>query len=233
MQTNPEIPRDFAGAQVIVTGGAGALGSAVVEHLVARGARCHVPVRGPVDGESPEGVVLTGSVDLTEESSVSAYYAVLPPIWASIHLAGGFAMAPIAKTTVAQLESMWRINALTCFLCMREAIARMRGSGGGRIVNVASRPAVTAAPSMSAYAASKAAVVSMTAGVAQEVVGDDILINAVAPSIIDTPANRAAMPTADHASWPKPSEIAAIIAALASPQNRLTTGATVPVYGKA
>ena len=220
MQTNPETPRDFAGKNVVVTGGTGALGSAVVEHLVDRGATCHVPRR-------------SGGIDLADERSVTEYYRQLPPIWASIHVAGGFAMAPIAETSLADLEAMWRINTVTCFLCMRAAIARMRESGGGRIVNVASRPALEPAPSMTAYSASKAAVVSMTAAIAREVIADDILVNAVAPSIIDTPANREAMPGADHRSWPKPAEIAAMIAALASPANRLTSGATVPVYGKA
>lgn len=218
---------------MVVTGGAGALGAAVVEHLVDRGARCHVPQIDDVRSDAPAGVAYTGDVDLADEAAVIDYYRGLPPLWASIHLAGGFAMAPIAETTAEMFARMWQMNAVTCFLCVRSAIGRMRESGGGRIVNVASRPALEPAPSMTAYAASKAAVVAMTAGIAQEVIGDDILINAVAPSIIDTPANREAMPDADHGSWPKPSEIAVIIAALASPQNRLTSGATVPVYGKA
>ena len=224
--------RDFADKHVVVTGGAGALGSAVVEHLVGRGAHCHVPRRKDRELEAPAGVSYTGGVELSDEAAVAGFYKSLPPLWASIHVAGGFAMSPIGDTGLEQFESMWKRNAVTCFLCMRFAIESMRKAGGGRIVNVASRPALVPTASMASYAASKAAVVSMTAGIATEVVGDNILINAVAPSLFDTPANRAAMPEADFDSWPKASEIAAIIGHLASVQNQLTTGATVPVYGK-
>ena len=106
---------------------------------------------------------------------------------------------------------------------------------GGRIVNVAARPALEwrSGANMAAYAASKAAVAALTAALAQEVAAKNVLVNAVAPSIIDTPANRRAMPDADHASWPKPEAIAEIICHLASPANQVARGAIVPVYGKA
>jgi NAD(P)-dependent dehydrogenase (short-subunit alcohol dehydrogenase family) len=110
----------------------------------------------------------------------------------------------------------------------------MRKSGGGRIVNVASRQALEwrLGAGLTAYAASKAAIAAFTAGLAQEVAGDGILVNAVAPSTIDTPANRAAMPKADFTLWPKPEEIAATVMHLASPLNGVTRGAIIPVYGK-
>jgi NAD(P)-dependent dehydrogenase (short-subunit alcohol dehydrogenase family) len=225
--------RDFDGVNVVVTGGSGVLGSAVVAHLVDRGARCHVPRRSG-KGEEAGRVSYHGGVDLADEAAVRGFYSDLGPIWASIHVAGGFAMAPIADVSLEQLEAMWRINAVTCFLCSREAVAAMRAGGqGGRIVNLASRPALEPTASMAAYAASKAAVVAMTGAIAEEVVGEDILVNSVAPSIIDTPQNREAMPGADFDRWPKPAEIAATVAFLASPGNRLTTATTVPVYGKA
>jgi NAD(P)-dependent dehydrogenase (short-subunit alcohol dehydrogenase family) len=106
---------------------------------------------------------------------------------------------------------------------------------GGRIVNVASRPALEwrAGAGMVAYAASKAAIAAMTVALAEEVVKEGILVNAIAPSTLDTPANRQAMPKADHAAWPKVEEVAATILFLASPDNRVTRGAVVPVYGKA
>ncbi len=104
---------------------------------------------------------------------------------------------------------------------------------GGRIINVAARPALVPAGGMLAYTTSKAAVASLTQCLAAEVIGESILVNAVVPSIIDTPANRSSMRDADHASWPKAAEIAEAIAFLASPSNRLTSGALVPVYGRA
>ena len=203
----------------MVTGGKGALGGAVVALLEARGAIVHVPD--------------IATVDLSHEDAAAAYYAALPPLWASIQLAGGFAMAPITETTLAVFESQWRINAVTCFLACREAVRSIRkAGGGGRIVNVAARPVVVPAAGMTAYAAAKAGVAAITQGLAAELAGDGILVNAVLPSVIDTPANRAAMPRADHAAWPKPAELAETIVYLASPQNALTSGALVPVYGR-
>ena len=106
--------------------------------------------------------------------------------------------------------------------------------GGGRIVNVAARPGLEwrTGAGMVVYAASKAAVAALTAALAEEVAKDGILVNAVAPSIMDTPANRRAMPKADYNLWPKVEEVAATILFLASPDNRVTRGAIVPVYGK-
>jgi NAD(P)-dependent dehydrogenase (short-subunit alcohol dehydrogenase family) len=106
--------------------------------------------------------------------------------------------------------------------------------GGGRIVNVAARPGLEwrTGAGMAAYSASKAGVAALTAALGEEVAKDGILVNAVAPSIMDTPANRQAMPKADYALWPKVEEVAATIAFLASPENRVTRSAIVPVYGK-
>jgi NAD(P)-dependent dehydrogenase (short-subunit alcohol dehydrogenase family) len=104
---------------------------------------------------------------------------------------------------------------------------------GGRIVNVAARPAVQPVAGMIAYAASKAAVASLTQSLAAEVLADKILVNAVLPSTIDTPMNRKSMPNADFSKWPTPAQIAETIAFLASERNALTTGTLVPVYGRA
>ena len=125
------------------------------------------------------------------------------------------------------------MNLVTAFLCSRGAVNAMSGRGG-RIVNVAARPALEprSGAGMAAYTASKAAVVALTIALAEEVAKLGILVNAVAPSTMDTPANRAAMPKADHAAWPKVEEVAATILFLASPLNAVTRGAIVPVYGK-
>jgi NAD(P)-dependent dehydrogenase (short-subunit alcohol dehydrogenase family) len=125
------------------------------------------------------------------------------------------------------------MNFVSCFLCCRAAVNAMRAGSGGRIVNVAARPALEPrqGAGMVAYAASKSAVAALTQALAEELVGEEIWVNAVAPSILDTPANRAAMPAADHARWVAPAALAAVIAFLASPENRVTRGAVIPVYG--
>jgi NAD(P)-dependent dehydrogenase (short-subunit alcohol dehydrogenase family) len=229
---------DFNGRDVVVTGGAGALGGAVVELLLERGATVHVPLLEPAlpDGTPWAGhtrVVAVPNVTLTDEAAVARFYADLTP-WASIHLAGGWAGGPVQSMTLDDYEKMHAINGITCFLACREAVRAMRAAGrGGRIVNVVSRAVQVHVPGQLAYIASKAEVAAITQALACEVRDDAILVNAVAPSIIDTPANRAAMPKADHSAWPRPREIAEAIAFLASPANTLTSGALVPVYGRA
>jgi NAD(P)-dependent dehydrogenase (short-subunit alcohol dehydrogenase family) len=125
------------------------------------------------------------------------------------------------------------MNFLSCLLCCRAAVAAMAASGG-RIVNIAARPGLEwrSGAGMAAYAASKAAVAALTVALAEEVAKDGILVNAVAPSIMDTPANRSTMPKANYDLWPKVEEVAATILFLASPENRVTRGGVVPVYGK-
>jgi NAD(P)-dependent dehydrogenase (short-subunit alcohol dehydrogenase family) len=144
-------------------------------------------------------------------------------------------MAKLAETSLADFEKQWRMNTVTCFLACREAVKAIRRSGtsGGRIVNVAARPVLSPTGGMIAYVASKAGVAALTQSLAPELLAENILVNAVLPSTIDTPANRKAMPGADHDSWPKPAQIAETIAFLASPENSLTTGTLVPVFGRA
>lgn len=230
---------EFQDRHVVVTGGTGALGAAVVGLLLEAGATCHVPVRDLKDSRrfahrGHDRVVLSPVPDLADEAAVAAFYGALPGLWASIHVAGGFAMAPIGDTDKAMLQQQLDTNLVSAFLCCRAAVAAI-GHGGGRIVNVAARPALEwrQGAGMTAYTASKAALAALTVALAQEVAGQGILVNAVAPSIMDTPANRAAMPKADHAAWPKVEEVAATILHLASPDNKVGRGAVVPVYGRA
>lgn len=225
------MPLDFEGKHVVITGGDGALGQAVVQAFRAAGAVCHLPILGPVVTPPESGVLLSGNINLTEEAAVSAFFAGLPPLWASVHLAGGYQAKPITETTRADLDRQWELNLVTAFLCCREAVRAMRASGGGRIVNVAARVVELPVGGSIAYSVSKAGVAALTRSLAVETRSDGILVNAVLPSIIDTPANRAAMPKADSGKWPKPDELAAAILWLASPVNRLTSGALLPVYG--
>jgi NAD(P)-dependent dehydrogenase (short-subunit alcohol dehydrogenase family) len=231
---------NFSDRHLVVTGGTGALGIAVVGALIEAGAICHVPWHSEEEAEhfphrGHRQVVLVGNTDLSDEAGVARLFDGVAQLWGSIHLAGGFAMGPVAKTGKAALLHQIDMNLVTAFLCCRAAVNRMAdNSNGGRIVNVAARPALEwrSGAGMAAYTASKAGVAALTAALAEEVAKDGILVNAVAPSIMDTPANRADMPKADYSAWPKVEEVARTIVFLASPDNRVTRGAIVPVYGK-
>jgi NAD(P)-dependent dehydrogenase (short-subunit alcohol dehydrogenase family) len=225
------MPHRFSDQHVVITGGDGGLGVAVVDAFVAQGATCHLPLIGAPPA-AKAGVEPAGHVNLTDEQAVERYYAGLPAIAASVHLAGGFLMKPIAETSGQDLQQQLSISLLTTFYCCREAVKRMRQSGGGRIVNVGARVVEVPGSHMVAYTAAKGAVTALTRALADEVRQDGILVNAVLPSIIDTPANRASMPNALFDRWPKPAELAQTILWLASPENTLTSGALVPVYGK-
>jgi NAD(P)-dependent dehydrogenase (short-subunit alcohol dehydrogenase family) len=228
---------DYRDQHVVVTGGTGALGGAVVGALVEAGAVCRVPYVVAAEAErfalrEHAQVKLMEVANLAEEAAVARLYDSVPRLWASIHLVGGFAMAPVAETGKADLMRQIEMNFVTAFLCCRAAVnAITRAGAGGRIVNVAARPALEwrAGADMAAYAASKAAVATLTVALAEEVVKQGILVNAVAPSIMATRANREAMPKADHSAWPKVEEVAATILFLASSDNKVTRGAVVPV----
>ena len=231
---------DYRDRHVVVTGGTGALGTATVGALIEAGAVCHVPYIDRAEADrfalrSHAKVELIADIDLAQEAAVARLYGSVPRLWASIHLVGGFAMAPVAETTKSDLMKQIEMNFVTAFLCCRGAVKTMTAAGaGGRIVNVATRPALEwrAGAGMAAYTASKAAVAALTVALAEEVVKAGILVNAIAPSTMDTPANRQSMPKADHAAWAKVEEVAATILFLASPENRVTRGAVVPVYGR-
>ena len=232
---------DLRDRHIVVTGGAGALGTAVVAALVEAGALCHVPCLDAAEAQrfklaGHRQVTLAVAGDLADEAAVERAYRGVAPLWASIHIAGGFAFGPLREASVATIRQQIDMNLVSCMLCCRAAVNAMAGGGGrgGRIVNVAARPGLEwrIGANMAAYTAAKAGVAALTVALAEEVAKDGILVNAVAPSILDTPANRQAMPKADFAAWPKVEEVAATILFLASPDNRVTRGAVVPVYGK-
>lgn len=229
---------DFEGRQAVVTGGTGALGAAVVSALLERGATCHIPVHENVAPASfafhgHERVKLYPCTELSDETQVDDFYGKVGRLWASIHLAGGFAAKPLAQSSKADLTGQLDTNLVSCFLCCRAALHAM-GPDGGRIVNVAARPALEprTGAGMTAYTIAKSGVAAFTAALAEEVAKDGVLVNAVAPSIMDTAANRKAMPKADFALWPKVEEVAATILFLSSPANAVTRGAVVTVYGR-
>ncbi len=220
---------DLEGRHVVVTGASGALGGAVVETLAAAGAVLHLPLRAG-NARLPGGaaVQVVEGIDLADEASVASFYGALPPLWASVHVAGGFAEAPLLATSVAALRAQLDLNLTTAFLCCREAARNLRGRGG-RLVNVGARSALAPTGGSVGYTIAKAGVAAMTMALADELAADGIRVNAILPATIDTPANRAAMPDADPSRWRKPAEIAATIAWLISPANTATTGGLIPV----
>jgi len=228
---------DYSGKQVVVTGGSGALGTAVVGMLLDAGAACIVPYVHEAEAQrfprrAKAKLIAVG--DLADEAEVTKLFAGVTP-WASIHIAGGFAPGKVAETDKAALMAQLNGNLVSCFLCCRAAVnAMLAARQGGRIVNVTARPALEprTGAGMSAYTVAKTGVAALTMALAEEAAKDGILVNAVAPSIMDTAANRAAMPKANFDLWPKVEEVAATIVFLASPDNRVTRGAVVPVYGK-
>ena len=231
---------DYAGRHVVITGGTGALGAAVVDGLLKAGATCTIPYRHEAEAQrfaqrdNPK-VKLIAAGDLSDEAAVAKLYGGAP-LWASIHIAGGFAAGKVGDTDKSALMAQIDGNLVSCFLCCRAAVNAMLAAGqGGRIVNVAARPALEprTGAGMTAYTIAKSGVATLTMALAEEVAKDGIMVNAVAPSIMDTPANRKAMPKADFDKWPKVEDVAATIMFLASPDNRVTRGAVVPVYGKA
>jgi NAD(P)-dependent dehydrogenase (short-subunit alcohol dehydrogenase family) len=225
---------------VVVTGGTGALGAAVVRAFVEAGATCHVPAieSAPPSGNLPDSrqVVVTPDVDLSNEASVDGFYAKLPPLHAVVNIAGGFAWAPIAESPAKVLEQQLSMNLVSCVLSCRAAVANFRKGGkGGHIVNIAARPALNPrqGANMTAYTASKAAVAAFTVALAEELKNEDISAIALAPSTIDTPTNRKDMPDAKHDTWVKPAAIAELIVAHCSLSEVVNSGAVMPVYCKA
>ena len=225
---------EFQDRHVVVTGAAGALGGAVVARLRVAGAICHLPLRAMsshLRDDDRQRVV--HGVDLSDERAVNGFYDTVATPWASIHAAGGFAYGPLEELGKAGLLAQLDMNLVSCVLCCRAAVVAMKRGRGGRIVNVTARPGLEWArgATMAAYTAAKAAVAAFTVALAGEVAAAGILVNAVAPSIIDTPANRRDMPDADFSQWPKTGDIADRILALASPANAATSGEIVRIYG--
>jgi NAD(P)-dependent dehydrogenase (short-subunit alcohol dehydrogenase family) len=227
-----------AGA-TIVTGGTGGLGVGVVRALVEAGH--DVVVSWIVDDEVerfPADLrdrVRLERADVGSEADLARLVEGCGDgVWAFVHLVGGYLDgAPVAGMDMEGWDRQMALNLRSAALAMRAALPGMVARGGGRIVAVASRTARRPFAGASAYAASKAGVIALVEAASEEVKHDGVCVNCVLPSVIDTPANRAAMPDADHSQWVKPSAAADVIAFLASPDNRVTRGAIIPVYGGA
>jgi NAD(P)-dependent dehydrogenase (short-subunit alcohol dehydrogenase family) len=220
----------LAGRTVLVFGASGALGSGVAAAFAAAGA-----VVTGVDKAGPSGAAAVDAVsyataDVTDDDALRALFDRQPAPWAVINTVGGFApRRPLAELDAAELNRQLELNLVTAALITKHALRRMQPSGQGRIVHTASRAAVATEGSGFAYSMSKLGVLHLVSMAAQEVRRTGITVNCVMPSIIDTPANRAAMPDADHDAWPKVPDIAVSYLYLASPAASLVNGASLPV----
>ena len=227
----------FQNRIAVVTGAAGALGRAVVQRFRALGAYAVAIDLNAGALSGVDGADATYACDLTDEDAVRNTFASIREdrdrIDVLTNIAGGFAMGPrVEETTAADWRAMLEINAVTAWLACKYALPFMRAQGFGRIVNVGARAVRRPGAKMAPYCVSKAAVVTLTEVLALECADADISANCVLPGTIDTPRNRADMPSADHSRWVPPEELAVAIAQLADPANRAINGAVVPVYGR-
>jgi NAD(P)-dependent dehydrogenase (short-subunit alcohol dehydrogenase family) len=215
---------------VVVFGAAGALGTGVAAAFADAGAvvvgadRVVPPVEHQLSGVSYE------TVDALDDSDVAALLGSRPAPWAVINTVGGFAQRrPLAELDPAELTAQLQLNLVSAAIITKCALQVMVPAGQGRIVHTASRAGVVSTGAGFPYSVSKLGVLRLVEMAAHEVRGTAITVNCVVPSIIDTPANRAAMPDADHESWPKVADIACNYLYLASPDAHLVNGASLPV----
>ena len=220
---------------VLVAGGTGYLGNAVVRELIGSGydvAATWVIERERERLES-EPVELI-EADLFDADQVDAAIAAVSELEAVVNLVGGFSDGPrVHETDPDEFERMLRLNVMPGFLLARAAMPRLMERGGGAFVGVSARPALRPFAGAAGYISSKAAVLALVQALDAEYKGDGIRCNAILPSVIDTPANRESMPDADHAKWVPPEQIAKVVRFLVSEDSAPTSGAAVPVYGRA
>jgi NAD(P)-dependent dehydrogenase (short-subunit alcohol dehydrogenase family) len=225
----------------IVTGGTGGLGSAVVARLLDDGWRVVVPwiVERELERvDRREGLELV-KADLSDAGEVASVVALATgageaPLRGVVNLVGGFAMGGrVHETPIEEFEEQFRLNVRPTYLVTAAAVPHLLSSGGGAIVCVGTRAALQPFPGAAGYISSKAAVIAFAQAVASEYKNDGIRCNAILPSVIDTPGNRASMPKADFEKWVKPAQIAGVIANLLNDDTSPTSGAAIPVYGRA
>jgi NAD(P)-dependent dehydrogenase (short-subunit alcohol dehydrogenase family) len=237
---------DLTGRVAVVTGGAGALGRGVVRVLLDAGAAVvitdshegamHDAVQALPEAMRARCTAVHANLT-TEEGAASVVRATLDAherLDILVNIVGGYAGGPsVAETDVATWRGQFELNTTTAFLMARAAVPVMQERGWGRIVNVSSRVARTAPAGLGAYAVSKAAVITLTEVLANETRERGITVNAILPSVIDTPANRRDMADADFDRWVKPEEIGNVIRFLVSEESGILSGAAIPVYGRA
>jgi NAD(P)-dependent dehydrogenase (short-subunit alcohol dehydrogenase family) len=213
----------------LITGATGGLGGAVVERFAAEGWSVLGVDKRP--GEDREGVRFI-QADLFDQAEVQRTVAQADDLHAVVNLVGGFAQGGrVHETPIEEFERQFTLNLRPAYLVTAAAVPRM--SAGGTIVCVGTRAALRPFPGAAGYVASKAALLAFVRALDAEYREDGIRVNAVLPSVIDTPANRSSMPDADHDAWVGPGEIAAVIHFLSSDASSPISGAEIPVYGRA
>jgi NAD(P)-dependent dehydrogenase (short-subunit alcohol dehydrogenase family) len=222
---------------LVITGGDGALGGAVAATLSGYGARPAIFAHGGTPPKDlPARALHYGGIDLTQESAARAAMERVAQdagrLDGLINVAGGFRWEKMAGGSLASWDAMYALNLKTVVVACQAALPHLPQNGGGRIVNVGSLAASKAGAGMGAYAASKAGVARLTEALAEELKEKRITVNAILPSILDTPKNRQDMPKADFSRWVTPSEAAEVIAFLVSDSARAITGALIPVAGR-
>jgi NAD(P)-dependent dehydrogenase (short-subunit alcohol dehydrogenase family) len=228
---------NLSGKIFIVTGAFGALGQAVTACMTANGARLALVGRRPGLGiEHPAGALLYTGVDLSQRDAAAAVvervFKETGRIDGLVNLAGGFHWDKLEGSTLESWDSMFRINLQTAVASSQAVLPYLLRGKSGTIINIGSMGAIKATSGMGAYAASKAGIVKLTEALADELKDRGITVNAVLPGVLDTPRNRADMPSADFTRWVSPKAVAEVIVFLASDLARAISGATVPVAGR-
>ncbi|MEU4568239.1 SDR family NAD(P)-dependent oxidoreductase [Micromonospora sp. NPDC023956] len=220
---------------VLVTGGGGGLGGAVTAAFTAAGWRVVVADLRPGDGDGSLAV----AADLTDPAGAARAVEVAAgepaaPLRAVVNLVGGYASGGLVhETPVEEFDRMFTLNLRPTYLVTRAALPRLTAAGGGAVVCVSARAALAPFPGVAGYVTAKAAVLAFANAVAVEYRASGVRCNTVLPSVIDTPANRAAQPDADHSRWVDPAQIAPVVRFLAGDESAPTSGAAVPVHGRA
>jgi NAD(P)-dependent dehydrogenase (short-subunit alcohol dehydrogenase family) len=221
---------DYTGRTVVLTGSSGALGAGLASAFVEAGAEVVGIDRMAPDGRAVVDGVRYETADLTDDADVGSLFDEIGAPWAVVSTVGGFAPnASLAELDLDELGKQISLNLVTAAVATKHALRTMDHDGGGRIVLTASRAATQTKSNGFSYSVSKLAVLHLVRMASEEVAGTGITVNAVVPSIIDTPANRAAMPDADHDRWPKVADLARAYLFLASPLSKPVNGAALPV----
>lgn len=226
----------FNGKTIAVTGAFGILGTAVVKALIERGATVAAIdlADAPRDAKALGAAHLHGGVDLADAKATQAAFDAIAKAHGGLHglvnIAGGFAWEKVQGGALDTWDRMYQMNVRTAVAASQAALAHL--PDGGRIINIGANGAVKAGAGMGAYAASKSGVMRFTEALAEELKGRGITVNALLPSIIDTPANRDDMPDADFSAWVQPAQLAATIVFLLSDEAGAITGALLPVTGR-
>jgi NAD(P)-dependent dehydrogenase (short-subunit alcohol dehydrogenase family) len=225
----------------IVTGGTGGLGSAVVGRLLDDRWRVVVPwiVERELERVRERDGLELVEADLFDPDAVASVVALgagdsEAPLRGIVNLVGGFAMGGrVHETPVDEFEKQFRLNLRPTYLVCAAALPHLLSAGRGSIVCVGTRAALQPFSGAAGYISSKAGVIAFAQAVAAEYKNDGIRCNVILPSVIDTPGNRASMPDADFDRWVTPADIAGVIAWLLSDDSSPTSGAAIPVYGRA